>query len=392
MKQIAALNNIDPSGLEFLRLAGYRVGADIDSSQAILLRSKDLHSVSFGDNILAIARAGIGVNNIPVAECSLRGIPVFNTPAANANSVKELVIAGLLLSSRAIYEGIHWVDTLDQELDSDTIKQETERCKSQFAGPEIAGKTLGVIGLGSIGVMVANVAVNLGMRVIGYDPFISVDSAWRLSRAVERSNEINKMMRIADYLTLHIPYNKKTEKLISSKMLQSAKIGMRILNFSRPEIADQKALMQAIDTGSISRYVTDFPDKAWLGNDKVLCIPHLGASTPEAERNCALMAARQLRDYLETGNISNSVNFPECAIERPAECAGRLAVVNKNVPTMIGKIAAILAQENINIHDLTNRHRDNIAYNIIDADKKFDPPLLERLRNIDGVIRARAIN
>lgn len=386
MYSVQILNKISQQGLSLFPDDRYTIAEDAAEPDAILVRSASLHDYALPATVKTIARAGAGVNNIPVDRCSESGVVVFNTPGANANSVKELVLAGLFLSSRGIHEGLVWVQSNAGNQDIATL---VEKQKKQFAGPEILGKTLGVIGLGAIGAMVANAAVSLGMRVVGYDPFISIDAAWGLSRQVERASSVESLLADSDYVTLHVPLNDSTKGMINADFLGHIKVGARVLNFSRGGLADSTAVVSAVTAGRIARYVTDFPEPELMGNPGVLCVPHLGASTPEAEENCAVMAVRQTRDYLENGNIVNSVNFPTCKIE-PTDNQ-RLLIANKNIPNMVGQITAILAGESINIANLLNRHRDDLAYNIIDIEANITQTALERLRAIDGVIFVRTI-
>lgn len=387
MFKIMTVNKISPRGLELFPRDQYEVASELSNPDAIIVRSSPLHEMEFPASVKAIARAGVGTNNIPVERCTEKGIVVFNTPGANANAVKELVVAGLLLSCRRIHEGINWTKSLlGQTTD---IPGMVEQNKNQFAGPELLGKTLGVIGLGAIGVMVANAAIGLGMRVIGFDPFISVESAWRLSREVIRAEGLESLLRQSDFLTLHTPLTDKTRGLLNEERFAVMKKGVRIMNFARGGLVNNEDLIEALKTGQVAKYVTDFPEEKLLKVENVLCIPHLGASTPEAEENCAIMAANQLKTFLETGNITRSVNFPDCILERTGKV--RLTVSNFNIPNMVGQITAILAEERINISDLLNRHKDGIAYNIIDLDSDLSAEALQRIQAIEGVIRVRKI-
>jgi len=387
MYKIMTVNKISPRGLELFPRDQYEVASELSNPDAIIVRSSPLHDMEFPESVKAIARAGVGTNNIPVERCTEKGIVVFNTPGANANAVKELVVAGLLLSCRRIHEGINWTKSLlGQTTD---IPGMVEQNKNQFAGPELLGKTLGVIGLGAIGVMVANAAIGLGMRVIGYDPFISVESAWRLSREVIRAEGLESLLRQSDFLTLHTPLTDKTRGLLNEERFAVMKKGVRIMNFARGGLVNNEDLIEALKTGQVAKYVTDFPEEKLLKIENVLCIPHLGASTPEAEENCAMMAVTQLKTFLETGNISRSVNFPDCSLERTGKV--RLTVSNFNIPNMVGQITSILAEEKINISDLLNRHKDGIAYNIIDLDTDLSVEALQRIQGIEGVIRVRKI-
>ncbi len=382
---ITTLNSISPQGMEILKKAGYSIDSD-EPSVGILVRSASMHESELPTSLMAIARAGAGVNNIPVDRCTESGIVVFNTPGANANSVKELVITGLLISSRRIYDAIAWAKSVAGKPDVAAL---VEKEKKRFVGPEILGKTLSVVGLGAIGVMVANAGVALGMDVVGYDPFISVESAWGLSRNVRRAEDIDSAVAGADYITLHVPLNDGTRGMINTKLLQKAKRGARLLNFARGGLVENDALIAALDAGVLSSYVTDFPDSEVVGHPGVIPIPHLGASTPEAEDNCAVMAAKQLDAYIRHGNIKNSVNFPDCHMEYAGR--NRLVVANRNIPNMVGQVTTILAAEGINIMDLLNRHRGDIAYNIIDVDGDLPGSAVDAIGRIEGVIRVRVI-
>lgn len=388
MARIRTYNHIAPEGLAVVTARGHEVGPDITEPDGIIVRSAKLHEVAFDDNLKAIARAGAGVNNIPIPRCTDAGIVVFNTPGSNANSVKELVIAALMISSRRIIEGCRWVEGLASG--KAEVAKEVEAEKSRFAGPEVAGKKLGVVGLGAIGVMVANACEALGMQVIGFDPFLSIESAWGLSRSVRRARSLEALVAEVDYLTLHAPLNDDTRGIVDSALLERAKEGIRILNFARGELVDTPSMLKAVESGAVARYVTDFPEAALLGVEGVIPIPHLGASTPEAETNSAIMAARQLVEYLERGNINNGVNFPNCAMD--GNGGDRLVFANRNVPNMVGQVTTILAEEGINIADLLNRHKGDLAYNIIDVDGSIGDGVVERLRTIDGIVRVRRIS
>jgi D-3-phosphoglycerate dehydrogenase / 2-oxoglutarate reductase len=387
MAHIRTYNKIAPEGLALLTERGHTVGPDIEHPDGILVRSASLHDIELNDELTAIARAGAGVNNIPLETCTERGIVVFNTPGSNANSVKELVVAGLLLSSRKILDACAWVNGLDpQRVD---ISKEVEARKNEFTGPELSGKKLGVIGLGAIGVMVANAGESLEMEVVGYDPYLSVENAWGLSRSVVRANSLEQLLGEVDYLTIHAPLTDSTRNMINEQTLARAKEGIRILNFARGGLVDTDAVVKALQNGTVSRYVTDFPDAKAIGVPGVIAIPHLGASTPEAETNSAVMAARQLANCLESGNIRNAVNFPTCEVSLETET--RLLIANRNVPNMVGQITTVLARTGINIAELLNRHKGDVAYNIIDIDSPVPADVVTQLRNIDGVIRLRYI-
>jgi len=387
MFRIRTLNEIAPTGLDLFAQGDYEVAEEISSPDAILLRSYKLSFSEIENSVLAVARAGAGVNNIPVNDCTNHGVVVFNTPGANANSVKELVIAGLLLSSRGISEGMQWVAS--QRAD-DKLGLNIEKEKNRFVGNEISGKKLGVIGLGSIGALVANAAVNLDMDVYGYDPFISVQAAWGLSSAVKRCESLDQLLNLVDYATLHIPFTLETKHLINAERLKKARQELRILNFSRGELVDSSAMKTALSSGQINRYVTDFPDETLHGVRAVMSIPHLGASTVEAKENCAVMTVKQVKDYLENGNITNSVNFPNCSLEPSGGV--RVLIANNNIPNMLSQILSVLAKEGMNVDDMVNRHRDGIAYTIIDLSADaLSNECITRLRSINGVLMARQI-
>jgi D-3-phosphoglycerate dehydrogenase / 2-oxoglutarate reductase len=387
MFSIQTLNKISVKGLQKLPLDNYETASAMTQPDAIVLRSFNMHDMELPSSLLAVARAGAGTNNIPIEKCTEQGIVVFNTPGANANGVKELVIAGLLLTSRRINEGMEWAQTLRGK--GDEVPKLVEKGKSQFVGPEIFGKNLAVIGLGAIGVMVANAAVGLGMEVTGFDPFISVEAAWGLSREVKRAEGLEKLLSEADYITLHTPVTDATRGMLNKIRFTLMKRGVKILNFARGGLINNEDLIEACRNGIVDRYITDFPSEELLGVEQVLTVPHLGASTPEAEDNCAVMAVTQLRDFLEKGNIKNSVNFPDCRLDGNGDT--RILIANKNVPNMVGQISTTLADAKINILDLLNKHRGNIAYNIIDIEDSIDDSVLEKLKSIEGVLMVRII-
>lgn len=387
MFKIKTLNAISEKGISRLTARGYAVGDDITGPDAILLRSYNLHGFKFPSTVVAVGRCGAGVNNIPIDDCSEQGIAVFNTPGANANSVKELVICALLLSSRRIVDGINWARTLT----GDEVAAVVEKGKKNYKGPEIKGKTLGIIGLGAIGVAVANAANALGMRTLGYDPFISVSNAWDLSREVTRASGLDEIVEIADYITVHAPLNDKTKGLISKDHFSRMKHGVRILNFARGPLVDERALLHALDNERCACYVTDFVDAELTHHPKVLPVPHLGASTPEAEDNCAIMAAEQLSDYLEHGNVMNSVNFPRVQLSLRSE-RSRIQIVNRNEPKILSQFAAILSETGHNIDNLVNKGRGTLANNVIDVSGSLPDSVIESLKAIDGVIRIRTIS
>jgi D-3-phosphoglycerate dehydrogenase len=393
MFRIKTMNNISPKGLRHFPQDRYEVGNDIAEPDALLLRSSDLHRVEIPKSVVAVARSGAGVNNIPVASLTERGIVVFNTPGANANAVKELTLAALFLSSRKIADAILWgqsaLRSLSPSGDAGALSSLVEKEKNSFAGPEIKGKTLGVIGLGAIGASVANDAHSLGMDVIGYDPFISVDAAWSLSRAVRKADSMEDLLARSDYVTIHVPLNGDSRGMLDDGRIRMMKKGARLFNFSRGELVAEDGILAALNEGRVSCYVTDFPTPALLSNRNVICLPHLGASTPEAEENCAEMAVLCLTDFLETGAVKNAVNFPACKLDRHS--GHRLLIMNRNIPNMVGQITSMLAASQTNIMDMINHHRDGFAYNIIDTEQELSPVIASRLRGIEGVVRVRVI-
>lgn len=388
MFKIQTLNKISPRGLEILPSESYDVASEISDPDAILVRSFKMHDMEIPDSVKAIARAGAGINTIPIDKCTERGIAVFNTPGANANGVKELVLTGLFLSSRKIFEGMAWAKELVGR--GDEVPKLIEKGKSDFVGPELRGKKLGVIGLGAIGVMVANDAVALGMEVEGFDPYISVEAAWGLSRTVIRAENLDELIGKSDYITIHVPLNENTKGMLDYNKFSNMRKGIRLLNFARGDLVNNADLMRAIDEGIIERYITDFPDEQLLKSEKVIAIPHLGASTLESEENCAVMAVNQLRNYLEDGNIRNSVNFPKCELVRQIGTC-RIIIVNRNIPNILGQITAVIAEQNINISELINKNRGELAYNIIDTDSEIIDESLKKIMAIDGVIIARKV-
>lgn len=388
-RQILTLNQISLKGLERFPRDSYEIASEFAHPEAILLRSHKLQAGDIPDTVLAIARAGAGVNNIPVEECSKRGIPVFNSPGANANAVKELVAAGLLLGSRGIVEGIQYVNTLEHMTDKAEMNQTLEAHKKEFKGSEIVGKTLGVVGLGAIGSLVAEMALTLGMDVVGYDPALSVEAAWRLSSQVRKADTLSALFARCDYISLHLPVLDSTRGLVNAELLGAVREGTCLLNFARQEIVDEEALLNALENGKLRKYIADFPSPGLIGRDDVILMPHIGASTDEAEDNCAIMAADQLRDFLENGNIRNSVNFPALALERVTGC--RLSVTNENVPKILGSLLSILADENINVIDMLNKSRGDLAYNLIDIDGHASEEVLQKMRALEGVINVRLI-
>jgi D-3-phosphoglycerate dehydrogenase len=387
--RIQTFNTISDRGLSRFDPTLYTVGAEVEAPHAYILRSHKLHGAPVPDSLLAVARAGAGYNNIPVEALTRRGIVVFNTPGANANAVKELVAAGLFLSARGIYGGIRYVQSLAELRDPVELAARLEQEKKRFAGTEVAGKTLGVIGLGAIGSMVANMALELGMRVIGFDPAISVEAAWRLSSRVEKVDSLQALLGEVDYLTVHVPANEQTRGLLNSEMLATVKPGARLLNFAREHVVEVPAVLAALDSGRLSRYVTDFPSPELFGRDDILLLPHIGASTVEAEENCAVMAADQLMDFLKNGNVVNSVNFPTTQMRRNG--GRRITFSNENVPRVLGSVLSVLADRDINVIDMVNRSRGDAAYNIIDVETEPDAEALEEIRRAEGVIRVRLV-
>lgn len=386
MFEILTLNKIAKCGVDRLDSDVFHVTDDCANPDGIILRSFNMHDMELPDSLLAVSRAGAGVNNIPIDVCSEKGIVVFNTPGANANAVAELVMAGLLMSSRKIVAGIEWAKTLKGE--GDQVGKLVEKGKGAFVGPEIKGKKLGVIGLGAIGALVANQAVALGMDVEGYDPFISVDAAWKLSRHIKKSADLKMMVSRCDYITIHMPLNDSTKHIINDEIFDCMSEGTRLLNFARGELVDTKALKRAIDSGKIACYVTDFPCEETLNMEGCINIPHLGASTPESEDNCAVMAADEMKDYILHGNIKNSVNFPNC--ELPVDSKYRVTIAHKNVPNMLSNFSSLFANENINIVNMINKSKKDYAYTLVDVDS-VPAELAQKLYAIDGVCKVRII-
>ena len=391
MFKIQTLNKISTQGLAEFPRDDYEVASEILNPDAILLRSADMHSMEIPGSVKAVARAGAGTNNIPIPAMTEKGIVVFNTPGANANAVRELAILSLLMASRPVVQANAWVKTLAGK--GSEIADLAEKGKSQFVGPEIRGKTLGVIGLGAIGAMVANSASDLGMKVIGYDPFISIEAAWSLSRSVRKAETLDTILTQSDYITIHVPQTPETKGLINAERIKAMKNGVRIINLARGGLVVNADIIAGINSGKIACFVTDFTDEDLLNNNKIVCLPHLGASTPEAEENCALMAVRQLKNFLETGAIVNSVNFPKCKIEDPIPVNGtRLCISHKNIPNMVGQITTVLAGACLNIAGMVNQNRGDLAYNIIDLDTNVSDEIIDKLQSIEGVIKVRPIH
>lgn len=390
MFKIQTLNKISPEGLNLFPREDYEVASEIINPDAIIVRSADMFAMDIPESVKIIARAGAGTNNIPIPQCTEKGIVVVNTPGANANAVKELVIAALLFSSRPVFGAREWVKALAGN--GDELPTLAEKGKAQYVGPEIQGKTLGVIGLGAIGAMVSNAAVGLGMNVIGYDPFISVDAAWSLSRAVQKAESLETLLSKADYITIHTPQTPDTKGFINADRIRMMKKGVRIINLARGGLVVNADVLAGINNGKIACFVSDFADEELLKNDKVICLPHLGASTPEAEDNCAMMAVKQIMTFLEEGTIVNSVNYPKCKIDEAIpENGARLTIANKNVPNMIGQITSVLANNKLNIASMANQNRNDVAYNIIDVESAVSGDVVKALADIEGVIAVRVI-
>ena len=385
MYQIKTLNKISKNGLDRFN-ANYNCADEMDAPDAILVRSASMHEMEMPESLLAIARAGAGVNNIPCDKCAEQGIVVFNTPGANANAVKELVLAGLLMCSRKVLPAIEWAKTLKGN--GTEVGKMVEKGKGAFAGPEIMGKKLGVIGLGAIGILVANAASALGMDVYGYDPYLSVDAAWKLSRSIKHAADMKEIFAECDYITVHVPLTPDTKGFINNDSIATMKDGVRILNFARGDLVDSAAIIDALANGKVAAYVTDFPSDEVIGVDGVIAIPHLGASTPESEENCAVMAADEIREYLENGNIVNSVNMPNVVI--PRSTAVRVCIIHNNIPNMIAQISSAVSACNINIEKLNNQSRKDFAYSILDVES-IDDAAIQGIKAIDGVIRVRVI-
>lgn len=384
MYNILTLNKISEQGLSRFS-ADYKCSTEVEAPDAILVRSAAMHDMQFDKNTLAIARAGAGVNNIPIDRCSEEGIVVFNTPGANANAVKELVIAGLLLTSRKIIAGVEWAKTLT----GDTVAKDVEKGKSAFAGPEILGKTLGVVGLGAIGVLVANAACALGMNVIGYDPFLSEKSKAALNPAVAVTAQVNEIFEKSDYITLHVPLTDDTRAIICKDSIAVMKDNVRILNFARGELVDTADMIAALENGKVASYITDFPNESLIGAAGVIAVPHLGASTPESEDNCAVMAVNEVSDYLENGNITNSVNLPAVSVDRNGK--HRMTIIHRNVAGIVSSITSTLASENVNIDNMVNKSRGEYAYTMIDTDTDVSEEAISAVCGLDSIIRVRVI-
>jgi len=388
MFRIKTLNKISPAGLSVLEKGRFAVSDDMGDEDGILVRSADMQSYSFPPSLRAIARAGAGTNNIPIARCSEAGIVVFNTPGANANAVKELAVCALLLSSRKIVEGSVWTRT-QAGMGAD-VEAAVEKGKSQFVGPELMGKALGVVGLGAVGVQVANIAVKLGMKVYGYDPFLSVEAALALSHMVQRAMDLETIYKNCDYITLHTPLTPETRGMICTGAIQMMKGGVRILNLARGGLVNDDDMLLALESGKVAAYVTDFPNNKILQGKNVVPIPHLGASSPESEENCAVMAAQQLREYLENGNIKNSVNLP--TLEQEWSGIARLCIIHRNIPGAIAAITSVLSKDNVNVENMTNKSKGDYAYTVVDINTKVKDTVVDEIRALDGVLRVRFLS
>ena len=387
MFAIKTMNKIADIGLNRLPADQYTVGDDVSGEAGILVRSAKLHDYVFPDTLWAIARAGAGTNNIPVERCAEQGIVVFNTPGANANAVKELAVCALLLASRNVIGGSMWVkEQVAAGVDVTTV---VEKGKAAFAGPEVYHKSLGVVGLGAIGVLVANAAQRLGMDVYGYDPYLSVNSALRLDRHINVVKTPEELYRLADYVTIHVPYMESTKHTVNAAAIANMKDGVRIINLARGELVDDEAMLDALNSGKVASYVTDFPNNTLALHEKVVVIPHLGASTPESEDNCAIMAVDELRDYLENGNIRNSVNYPNVEMERSG--VQRLCIFHRNIPAMLANITLQLAEDGVNVENMTNKSKGDWAYTIVDVGSVVDEPVITDIKNISGIVRVRVI-
>lgn len=390
MYKIQTLDRISNEGLDNFPRDDYEIASEIVKPDAILVRSHDMLTMTLDPTVKAIARAGAGVNNIPVKDLAAKGVVVFNTPGANANAVKELVTLALLISSRPVIAANKWVNTLAGK--GAEIAELAEKGKKNYIGQEVKGKTLGVIGLGAIGAMVANTAIELGMNVIGYDPFLSIDAAWSLNREVKHAETLDMLYAKADYITVHVPETPDTKGMINASTIKNMKDGVRIINIARGGLVNNEDVLAAIKTGKVAAMVTDFAAEELLNNDKVICMPHLGASTPEAEDNCAVMAVKELRDFLEAGNIVNSVNFPKCKMDTPIPAGGtRLCIANKNVAGVVSKFTSVLGDAKFNISGMINQNRNDLAYNLIDVDGKVDDATIDKLAKIESVINVRPI-
>ena len=390
MYKVRTYNKISVKGLDRFPRQAYEVGSDIAHPDAFLLRSQKLQGIDVPASLLAVARAGAGVNNVPVAEYGKQGIVVFNTPGANANAVKELVMAGMLLSARGIVDGMNFVQSLGDLKDAAEMSARLEKEKARFAGHEISGKTLGIVGLGAIGSMVADMALAMGMQVVGFDPVLSIDAAWRLSNEVSRMENLQSLLARSDYVSLHVPAVDATRHMLNSDTLAVIKEGAVLLNFARDAIVDSAAILRSLDSGRLGKYVCDFPEPTLLGHPKIIAMPHIGASTEESEENCAVMAANQLVDYLENGNIVNSVNFPKISMER-SPGTSRITFANENVSGVLGHVLSVLADNKVNVVDMMNKSRGELAFNIVDVEREPGDAVIDAIKTSAHVIRVRVI-
>lgn len=381
------MNTISETGINFLGKRGCEVGKDVENPDALLIRSADLHEYKFNDELLAIGRAGAGTNNIPVEDCAEKGIVVFNAPGANAEAVKEQVVMAMVMASRDVLGSIDYVKSIADR--GEEIPALVEKGKSSFAGPELMGKTLGVVGLGATGALVANIAVEFGMEVYGYDPFMSVDAAWILSREVKHSETLDEILEVSDYISVNVPYTEATHNMFNEEALKKVKPGVRIINESRAEVVDDAAMTVALDCGRVGKYITDFPNEVILKAPNVIAMPHLGACTPESEERCAEMAAAEIYDYLLNGNIRHSVNLPEASLSRLGNC--RLCVFHRNVPKMLTGILDFISDRNINVEHMINKARGDYAYTIVDLSKKIGPKTADEMRQMENVLRVRVL-
>ena len=387
MYKVKTLNNISPSVLEVLRSSEYQLGDDIEHPDALFVRASDLYGYDFDPNTKCIGRAGIGVNTIPLEECASKGIVVFNTPGGNANAVKELFLFGLTMSCRDIFDALNWVYSYDES--QGPIETRMEKIKKKYAGPECAGKVLGVVGTGNVGSLVANIALELGMKVMAYDPYLSVDAAWKVSRMVDRVSSLDELLRNCDFLTLHAPLTDETRNMIGKREISLMKNGVRIINYARGEVVNEDAIIEALESGKVARFVSDFPTKRLVNTKNTVLTPHLGGTTGEAEASCARMAAQEIDDYLKNGNIKNSVNLPDVKLERSG--TARICLIHKNIPGMLSNIMPIFSKDNINIENMLNKSRGEFAYSIFDVNSKVEKHAIEDLEKIDGMIRVRVL-
>ena len=390
MYQIKTFNKISDKGLSRFSSDEYSVSANNDQPDAILLRSQKLHDEVLPSSVIAVARAGAGTNNVPIDDYTKRGIVVFNTPGANANAVKELVVSSMLLSSRGIVQGRDFVNTLGDMTDAEEMAKLLEKEKKRFAGNELLGKTIGIIGLGAIGSLVADVSLALGMHVVGYDPALSIDAAWKLSSRVRRMESMEALLAEVDFLTLHVPAIAATHHMINAETLGHMKADAVILNFARAAIVDPEAIVKALDANALDQYICDFPEPCLIGHPKVIAVPHIGASTAEAEENCAVMAVEQIRDYLENGNIINSVNFPQTTMSW-GKAVSRITVTNENTPGVLGDLLSILAENNVNVIDMVNKSRNDVAYNILDLESVPSAEVIDLIKNVDHIFTMRVL-